>query len=113
MAKTVDLDREVAQYGNFEEKMNLARLNFINRVQTLFIWTNGFVLALIVLVLLVESIAIWNGILPAKDRSINTRVIIALIAATTVQVGSLMAVIAGFLFRDRKAAKTPRAINLG
>jgi hypothetical protein len=69
-----------------------------NRVVPAFVWANGLTLgALGVLALLDEANIIFRLIAPG-DRIVNHQVIMALLGATTVQVGVIAAIIARYLF---------------
>jgi hypothetical protein len=68
-----------------------------------FVKANGWTLAVIgALVLLDEANIVFRGMAPA-DRIIGSQVIMALLGATTVQVGAIAAIIARYLFPGRSA----------
>lgn len=90
---------EQARVPTFEEVQS----NFIDEVLTVFKRANYAVLILVgVLALLDEFNMMYFG-LKAPDRIISANIVISLIGATTIQVGTIAITIANYLFK-----KTPK-----
>ena len=77
------------------------RDSLANKVVRAFLWANLLTLAAIAALVSLDEINIWRGLIDPADRVISGRVVIALLAATTVQVGAVAAVIARHLFPSR------------
>ena len=77
------------------------RDSLANKVVLAFLWANLLTLAAIAALVSLDEINIWRGLIDPADRVISGRVVIALLAATTVQVGAVAAVIARHLFPSR------------
>ncbi len=69
-----------------------------DRVVPAFLWANGLTLAAIGLLVVVDEINLARGIIAPGDRIIGGQVIMALLGATTVQVGTVAVIIARYLF---------------
>ena len=107
LGKTViQLDDEQKKIP-FEEILQHARVDFIRSILKMFLLTNAFVVVLIIAVSIEEFYFISQKLISHADRSINATVIMTLIGATTVQVGTALISIVGFLFRSQtKSAST-------
>ena len=82
--------------GGFELRKVVA-----DKILQLFIRANIFVLAFIFVVLISDWIQLGAGVAHAEQRLINSNVIIALLGATTVQVGTIVVSISVYLFPKR------------
>jgi hypothetical protein len=69
-----------------------------------FLWANGLTLAVIIALAAVDEVNIGLRWMQPDDRVVSGRVMIALLAATTVQVGAIAAIIARYLFPSRSGA---------
>lgn len=77
------------------------RKGFLERVTRLFIWTNASVVFLIGLALAIDVYLISHGYLNPKEgdqRLVGEKVLLALIGATTVQLGGIAYMISSYLF---------------
>jgi hypothetical protein len=73
-----------------------------------FIWANGIALAVLVVLAVVDEINLVERLAPSADRIINHQVVMALLGATTVQVGAIAAIIARYLFQHRPTPAAQR-----
>ncbi len=71
---------------------------FANTTFILFIVTNLFLLAALGLVFWQESVQLAAGLIGANERIIDARVVIALLGATTVQLGAVIYTMARAIF---------------
>jgi hypothetical protein len=72
-----------------------------NRMVRAFIWANGVTLAALGALVLLDEINIGFRLIPPADRIVTHQVLMALLGATTVQVGTIAAIIARYLFPGR------------
>jgi hypothetical protein len=73
----------------------------VDRVVPAFLWANGLTLAALGLLVVLDEINLASHLIAAGDRIIGGQVIMALLGATTVQVGAIAAIIARYLFPGR------------
>ena len=71
-------------------------------VMPAFRWANGLTLVAVGLLLVLDEINIVLHVVTAADRIIPGQVIMALLGATTVQVGAIAYLIARYLFPSRR-----------
>jgi hypothetical protein len=69
-----------------------------DRVIPAFLWANGLTLTALAFLVALDEINIAWHLIAAGDRIITEKVIMALLGATTVQVGVIAAIIARYLF---------------
>jgi hypothetical protein len=69
-----------------------------SNIITTFCWINGAVFLFILLVFISDAYFIAKGILPSSDRSIDSKVIISMIGATTIQLGAIAFSLSQWLF---------------
>jgi len=74
-----------------------------NRIVPAFLLANGLTLGAIGVLWLVDELNVVFHLAAPSDRIITSGVIMALLGATTVQVGAIAAVIARYLFPGRSA----------
>jgi hypothetical protein len=72
-----------------------------NRVVPSFLWANGLILGALAILVALDEINISLHMIAPGDRIITSRVIMALLGATTVQVGTIAVLIARYLFPGR------------
>ncbi len=75
-----------------------------DRVVPAFLKANGWTLAAIAVLVVLDEINIATHLIAPGDRIITEKVVIALLGATTVQVGAIAAIIARYLFPGRQDA---------
>jgi hypothetical protein len=96
------LSAEVAGFRNVEDEVKRGDLEirrlFARNVMILFAMTNVFVMAGLGWLAVGESHAIAGKTLAAADRIIDSEVVMALLAATTVQLGTVIYTIARAIF---------------
>ena len=63
---------------------------------------NGLTLAVVAVLLVLDEIEIWFRVITPAERIITSQVIMALLGATTVQVGAIAYLIARYLFPSRR-----------
>jgi hypothetical protein len=68
-----------------------------------FLKANGLTLAAVAVLVVLDEINITSHLIAPGDRIITEKVIMALLGATTVQVGAIAALIARYLFPSRPA----------
>ncbi len=68
-----------------------------------FLKANGLTLAAVAALVVLDEINIASHLIAPGDRIITEKVIMALLGATTVQVGAIAALIARYLFPSRPA----------
>jgi hypothetical protein len=68
-----------------------------------FLKANGLTLAAVAVLVVLDEINIASHLIAPGDRIITEKVIMALLGATTVQVGAIAALIARYLFPSRPA----------
>ena len=78
------------------------REQMVDRILPAFLWANGLTLGAIAVLWLVDQFEIAFRLIAPGDRIITSQVIMALLAATTVQVGAIAAIIARYLFPGRR-----------
>lgn len=66
-----------------------------------FLWANGLTLAAVAVLVLLDEVNVAAHLIAPGDRIISAQVIMALLGATTVQVGAIAALIARYLFPGR------------
>jgi len=72
-----------------------------SKVVPAFLWANGLTLGALGVLVLLDEVNIGLRLVTPADRIIDSRVIMALLGATTVQVGAIAAIIARSLFPSR------------
>lgn len=91
---------------NIEDEIALRelqlRINTAERILKLFTIANGFVLAFLVVLLLADWILIGKGVATVDQRVVDREVLMALLGATTVQVGAIMFSISAYLFPKKQ-----------
>ena len=102
-AEVVSLDAEADREGlSIADQVALRtqelREWMADRVVPAFLWANGMTLGAIAVMWLVDEINLARGIIAPSDRIIGSQVIMALLGATTVQVGTIAVIIARYLF---------------
>jgi hypothetical protein len=73
-----------------------------DRVVPAFLWANGLTLAALGVLVVVDEVNIVVHLIAPTERIIGNQVIMALLGATTVQVGAIAAIIARYLFPGRQ-----------
>ena len=79
-----------------------------NYVLPAFKWANGLTLAALGLLVILDEANLYVDLIDPSDRIINHQVIMALLGATTVQLGSIAVIIARYLFPTGPAPAQPR-----
>ena len=74
-----------------------------DRVVPAFLKANGLTLAAVAVLVVLDEINVASHLIAPGDRIITEKVIMALLGATTVQVGAIAALIARYLFPSRPA----------
>jgi hypothetical protein len=74
-----------------------------DRIVPAFLKANGLTLAAVAVLVVLDEINIASHLIAPGDRIITEKVIMALLGATTVQVGAIAALIARYLFPSRPA----------
>ena len=74
------------------------REDFARPVRRVFLWANGVTLLGLAGLVGLDQFNLWHGVTEAGDRIVNSNVVMALLGATTVQVGAISAIIARHLF---------------
>jgi hypothetical protein len=92
----VSLDREASREGlSVADRVTLQdaglREWMANRVVPAFLWANGLTLAAIGILVVLDEVNIARHLTAPGERIINSQVIMALLGATTVQVGAIAA----------------------
>lgn len=93
--------KEQAELDSIKSQMIL-RESFVNKFTPLFIKANMFVFFLIIVCIGFDNYFILTNAISPDDRIINTKVVISVITATTVQLGVIVATIISYLFRKSK-----------
>jgi hypothetical protein len=75
----------------------------VDRVVPAFLKANGLTLIALAVLVVLDEINIASHLIAPGDRIITEKVIMALLGATTVQVGAIAALIARYLFPSRPA----------
>jgi hypothetical protein len=87
---------------SFRENLDLQewtlRKTIATTVMTTFLWVNCIVLALIIGMYVVDTVFIANGKIQHNDRIIETKVIMSIIGATTIQLGAIAFALSQWLF---------------
>ncbi len=102
----VSLDREAAREGlSVADRVTLQdadlRKWMAESVVPAFLWANGLTLAAVAVLVLLDEVNVAAHLIAPGDRIISAQVIMALLGATTVQVGAIAALIARYLFPGR------------
>ncbi len=92
---------EAAQAESIRANDSLRRM-MTEEILPLFKVINKYVLLFVGLALVIDTALIWKGSIQAEQRLINSEVIMALIGAATVQVGSIIFTISAYLFPKSK-----------
>lgn len=74
------------------------RIDTAKRIIKLFTVSNGFILAFLVVLLIADWVLVGKGLAAAGERIVTENVLMALLGATTVQVGTIMFGISAYLF---------------
>ena len=97
-----DEEREL----NVEDEIALRelqlRITTAERILKLFTIANGFVLAFVVVLLLADWFLIGRGLAKVDQRVVDKEVLMALLGATTIQVGAIMFSISAYLFPKKQ-----------
>jgi hypothetical protein len=72
------------------------------RIMPTFLWTNLLTLVAIGVLFIIDEFNVVRNIGTPRDRIITSQVIMALLGATTVQIGTIAVVIARYLFPGRR-----------
>ncbi|MGH8476524.1 MAG: hypothetical protein ACRERS_08330 [Methylococcales bacterium] len=88
---------EAARADSIRANDSLRRM-MTEEVLPLFKVINRYVLLFVGLAMMIDTVLIATGSIQADQRLINTEVIMALIGAATVQVGSIVFTISAYLF---------------
>jgi hypothetical protein len=104
----ISLDKEVDQVGiSVADHVALQDANLrkwmVDRVVPAFLKANGLTLIALAVLVVLDEINIASHLIAPGDRIITEKVIMALLGATTVQVGAIAALIARYLFPSRPA----------
>lgn len=107
---SISLSAEVAEFETTADRIALGdlqiRKNFARDVMTLFAVANLFVMVGLGFVFWQDSAQLWAGNIKPTDRIVNGDVIIALLGATTIQLGTVIFTITRAIFQapNRTAA---------
>ncbi len=71
------------------------------RIGRAFLQVNGVVLATVLVMFVVDCVFLGIGKLQAADRLVSTNVLMALIGATTVQLGAIVILMGKYLFPSK------------
>ncbi|MDH3790309.1 MAG: hypothetical protein OEU09_01720 [Rhodospirillales bacterium] len=97
-----DEEREL----NVEDEIALRelqlRITTAERILKLFTIANGFVLAFVIVLLLADWFLIGKGLAKVDQRVVDKEVLMALLGATTIQVGAIMFSISAYLFPKKQ-----------
>lgn len=93
---------EEAQADSIRANDSLRKM-MTEEILPLFKVINKYVLAFVGVAILIDTALIGTGIIQAQQRLINSEVIMSLIGAATVQVGSIIFTISAYLFPKSKA----------
>ena len=74
------------------------RKRLANSIMTTFLWINGVVLALIIGIYITDCIFLSRGTITSGERVIETKVIMSVIGATTIQLGAIAISLSRWLF---------------
>jgi CRISPR/Cas system-associated protein Csm6 len=77
------------------------RQGVADRVMRTFVRANAVTLVVLCTLVALDEINIWLHLIAPTDRIITNQVIMALLGATTIQVGAIAAIIARYLFPGR------------
>ena len=87
---------------SFREHLDLQewdlRKNLAKSIMNTFLWINGVVLILVIAIYIVDSMFLANKIIQSNERIIETKVIVSIIAATTIQLGAITVSLSRWLF---------------
>lgn len=101
-AKAVSLDAEASRKGlSIEQRDADLREKVVDRVLPVFLQANRWTLVALGVLALLDEINIGFRLVPPGSPIITSQVIMALLGATTVQVGAIVVAIAGYLFPRR------------
>ncbi|NNG05356.1 MAG: hypothetical protein HKM95_14830 [Inquilinus sp.] len=78
------------------------RTDVAKNIMKLFVTTNIFVLVLLLLIFSIDIYFMTRNLIGAGDRIVTENVLMALLGATTVQVGTIMVSISAYLFPRRQ-----------
>lgn len=93
---------EVARPFNLEEREHELRQWVAEKVIPAFTWANGFTLLALVALVALDEVNLAYHLITPGDRIITEKVIMALLGATTLQVGAIAYAIARYLFPERR-----------
>jgi hypothetical protein len=94
---------EERRVPTFEE----VQINFIDEVLKLFKTANYVVLIVVGVLVVIDEANIYFFGWKASDRIISSNIIISLIGATTIQVGTIAITIANYLFKGGRSKSEP------
>lgn len=105
-AEVVGLEQEAEQDGlSVADRIALQdadlRQWMTNRMVRAFIWANGVTLGALGSLVVLDEINIGVHLISPADRIVTHQVLMVLLGATTVQVGTIAAIIARYLFPGR------------
>ena len=92
---------EERRVPTFEE----VQINFIDEVLGVFKMANYAVLGVVVALVITDEANIYCFSMKAADRIISSNIIISLIGATTIQVGTIAITISNYLFKGSPKVK--------
>jgi hypothetical protein len=102
-AEHISLEDVVAASGfSIEQEEWYLRRDVTKKVILSFIVVNIAVLLMICLMFGVDTVLIYKGIIKSTDRSVTEKIIMSVIAATTVQFGAIAVSISAWLFKRKK-----------
>jgi hypothetical protein len=78
-----------------------------------FIWANGITLVALAVLVVLDEINLAEHLVSSADRIINHQVVMALLGATTVQIGTIAAIIARYLFQHRPTPAAQKSSPAG
>jgi hypothetical protein len=103
-AAVVSLDKEATNDGLSVEQRDADLRDWVAKtVFPAFIKTNALTLGALGLLALADQVNIAVHLIAPGERIVGSQVIMALLGATTVQVGAIAAIIARYLFPGRSA----------
>lgn len=107
----VRLDKEVAQFETTADAIARGdleiRKNFARNVMTLFVISNLFVLIGLGFVFWQDGIQLAAGQIKPAERILDGKVIIALLGATTIQLGTVIYTITRAIFPTQERGSNP------
>jgi spore maturation protein SpmA len=94
---------------SFREHLDLQewnlRRNLATTIMNTFLTINGTVLALVIIMYISDTVFLAKGIIQSSDRIIETKVIISIIGATTIQLGAIALALSQWLFPKNEASR--------